>query len=93
MHAASAHRRKSRSAGTYVTSTSAPQPARSWRSPGPYPLATPQLEDTVTVAPGERVSVLVHATEAGAWAWHCHILNHAERADGMFGMVTALVVQ
>jgi FtsP/CotA-like multicopper oxidase with cupredoxin domain len=58
-----------------------------------YPLATPQLEDTVTVAPGERVSVLVHATEVGAWAWHCHVLNHAERADGMYGMVTALVVQ
>lgn len=58
-----------------------------------YPLATPQLEDTVAVAPGERVSVLVHATEAGTWAWHCHILTHAERADGMFGMVTALVVQ
>jgi FtsP/CotA-like multicopper oxidase with cupredoxin domain len=57
-----------------------------------YP-QTPHLEDTVTVAPGERVSVLVHATEPGTWAWHCHILNHAERADGMFGMVTALVVQ
>jgi manganese oxidase len=26
------------------------------------------------------------------WAWHCHILTHAERADGMFGMVTALIV-
>jgi len=58
-----------------------------------HPLATPQLEDTVTVAPGERVSVLIHATEAGTWAWHCHILNHAEREDGMFGMVTALVVK
>ena len=58
-----------------------------------YPVANPQLEDTVTVAPGERVSVLVHATEPGVWAWHCHILNHAEREDGMFGMVTALIVQ
>jgi FtsP/CotA-like multicopper oxidase with cupredoxin domain len=58
-----------------------------------YPLANPSMEDTVTVAPGERVSVLVHATEPGAWAWHCHILNHAEREDGMFGMVTALVVE
>ena len=58
-----------------------------------YPLAQPQLEDTVTVAPGERISVLVQATEPGVWAWHCHILTHAERADGMFGMVTALVVQ
>jgi FtsP/CotA-like multicopper oxidase with cupredoxin domain len=56
-----------------------------------YP-QTPHDEDTVLVAPGERVSVLVHATEAGTWAWHCHILTHAEREDGMFGMVTALVV-
>ncbi len=53
----------------------------------------PQPVDTVTVAPGERYSVLVHADEPGIWAWHCHILPHAEREDGMFGMVTALIVQ
>ena len=58
-----------------------------------YPLTNPETEDTVLVAPGQRVSVLVHATEKGTWAWHCHILTHAERSDGMFGMVTALVVQ
>jgi FtsP/CotA-like multicopper oxidase with cupredoxin domain len=58
-----------------------------------YPLANPEREDTVLVAPGERVTVLVHATEPGAWAWHCHILTHAEREDGMFGMVTALIVK
>jgi len=58
-----------------------------------YPLATPQLEDTVTVAPGERYTVLVHATEPGTWVWHCHILTHAENDQGMFGMVTALVVK
>src|SRR4051794_345084 len=58
-----------------------------------HPLAQPQAEDTVTVAPGERYTVLVHATEPGVWAWHCHILPHAERSDGMFGMVTALVVK
>lgn len=58
-----------------------------------FPLATPQLMDTVTVAPGERWSVLVRATEPGVWAWHCHILPHAEREDGMFGMVTAMVVE
>ena len=57
-----------------------------------YP-RTPVMEDTVLVAPGERVSVLIHATEPGVWAWHCHILNHAERSDGMFGMVTALIVE
>ncbi len=57
------------------------------------PLATPSMEDTVTVAPGERYTVLVHATEVGTWVWHCHILPHAENENGMFGMVTALVVQ
>ncbi len=29
----------------------------------------------------------------GVWAWHCHILNHAEGPTGMFGMVTALIVE
>jgi len=58
-----------------------------------YPLANPSSEDTVTVAPGERYTVLIHATEPGTWVWHCHILPHAENENGMFGMVTALVVQ
>ncbi|NIR37688.1 MAG: multicopper oxidase domain-containing protein, partial [Actinobacteria bacterium] len=44
------------------------------------------------VAPGERYTVLVHADEVGTWVWHCHILTHVEREEGMFGMVTALVV-
>lgn len=50
------------------------------------------LEDTVLVAPGERVDVVVEATERGTWAFHCHVLNHAEGPDGMFGMVTAVIV-
>jgi FtsP/CotA-like multicopper oxidase with cupredoxin domain len=50
-------------------------------------------KDTVMVAPGERVDVLVRATETGIWALHCHILNHAESENGMFGMVTALIVE
>ena len=54
---------------------------------------TPYPVDTVNVAPGERYSVLVHADQPGIWAWHCHILPHAEREDGMFGMVTAAIVQ
>jgi manganese oxidase len=48
--------------------------------------------DTVNVAPGQRIDALVECTEAGAWAFHCHILAHAESEMGMFGMVTALVV-
>lgn len=58
-----------------------------------WPLPQPRTEDTVLVAPGERVDVIVDATETGPWAFHCHILNHVEAADGMFGMVTALVVE
>ncbi len=61
-----------------------------------YPLPQPHLEDTVLVAPGERYTVLVKPTadQKGVWAFHCHILSHAEHEDGMmFGMVTALVVQ
>jgi FtsP/CotA-like multicopper oxidase with cupredoxin domain len=57
------------------------------------PLPQPYEADTIMVGPGERFSVLVHATEPGAWAWHCHILTHAESDKGMFGMVTAMVVQ
>ena len=58
-----------------------------------WTLPTPHLEDTVLVAPGERVDVIIDATELGTWAYHCHILTHAEGPDGMFGMVTALIVQ
>ena len=56
-------------------------------------LAQPYMADTVMVAPGERYDVLVRASEVGAWAFHCHILTHAEGAEGMFGMVTAMVVE
>jgi len=56
-------------------------------------LKKPYVADTIMVAPGERVDVLVKANQAGAWAFHCHILNHAEGPEGMFGMVTAMIVQ
>ncbi len=58
-----------------------------------HPLDHPYAADTVLVAPGERYTVLFNPTIAGTWVWHCHILNHVESADGMFGMVTALVVK
>ena len=57
------------------------------------PLQSPIPGDTFTVAPGERLTVLYTATDPGVWAWHCHILNHAEGPQGMFGMVTALIVE
>ena len=57
-----------------------------------YPLPAPFRCDTLNVAPGERWDAIVVADEPGVWAFHCHILNHAEGATGMFGMVTALIV-
>ena len=53
-------------------------PGRGHRSPSPRASAT-------------RCSCT--PTELGTWVWHCHILTHAENEHGMFGMVTALVVQ
>ena len=53
----------------------------------------PYEVDTLAVAPGQRFSVLVHADQVGTWAYHCHILTHAETEQGMFGMVTAFVVK
>ncbi len=69
------------------------------------PLPQPYAVDTLNVAPGERYTVLIHAEEqfldhsaepryagVGVWAFHCHILNHAARNDGRFGMVTTYLV-
>lgn len=58
-----------------------------------YPLDEPYTVDTLNVAPGERYSVLVEIDNPGVWVWHCHILNHVEREEGMFGMVTAVIVE
>src|SRR5689334_12317463 len=57
-----------------------------WAQPAPWKC------DTLNVAPGERWDVIVHCTNPGTWAFHCHILPHAESDHGMFGMVTALIV-
>lgn len=56
-------------------------------------LDSPYWADTLTVAPGERYSVLIEARDVGTWAWHCHVLTHVEGDDGMFGMVTAIIVK
>jgi FtsP/CotA-like multicopper oxidase with cupredoxin domain len=58
-----------------------------WDQPAPWKC------DTLNIAPGERWDVLVRATNPGTWAFHCHILPHAESPHGMYGMVTALIVQ
>jgi hypothetical protein len=47
-----------------------------------------------TTGVAHRLSeVIVDCTEAGVWAFHCHILSHAEGEHGMYGMVTALIVK
>jgi FtsP/CotA-like multicopper oxidase with cupredoxin domain len=58
-----------------------------------FALDSPYREDTLWVAPGERYSVLVKAEEVGTWAFHCHIVSHAESDQGLTGMVTALIVK
>jgi FtsP/CotA-like multicopper oxidase with cupredoxin domain len=58
-----------------------------------WPLSNPWKCDTLNIAPGERWDVVVNCNNPGTWAFHCHILPHAESDHGMFGMVTALVVQ
>ncbi len=57
------------------------------------PLDQPYWADTVNIAPGERYTVLINADTPGTWVWHCHILSHVEREDGVFGMLTAMIVQ
>jgi FtsP/CotA-like multicopper oxidase with cupredoxin domain len=58
-----------------------------------YPLGGAAFDcDTLGVNPGERFDVNIVADRLGIWAFHCHILPHVEGLDGMFGMVTTLIV-
>jgi FtsP/CotA-like multicopper oxidase with cupredoxin domain len=58
-----------------------------------YPLGTAAFDcDTLGVNPGERYDVLVTAERPGLWAFHCHVLPHAEASSGMFGMVNTFIV-
>ncbi len=57
------------------------------------PLGTAEFGcDTLGVNPGERYDVTITAERLGIWAYHCHILPHVEGLNGMFGMVTTLIV-
>lgn len=58
-----------------------------------YILPAPFKCDTLNIAPGERWDAIVECNNPGVWAFHCHILTHAEGPHGMFGMVTALIVE
>jgi FtsP/CotA-like multicopper oxidase with cupredoxin domain len=58
-----------------------------------YPLGSAAFDcDTLGVNPGERYDAVVTVDRPGVWAFHCHILPHAEAASGMFGMVNTLIV-
>ena len=58
-----------------------------------YPLEHTFLLDTLDISPGQRKDVLIECEEPGVWAFHCHVLGHAESPRGMFGMVTALIIE
>jgi manganese oxidase len=58
-----------------------------------WPQPAPWKCDTLNIAPGERWDVIVNCNNPGVWAFHCHILPHAESEHGMLGMVTALIVE
>ena len=58
-----------------------------------WPQPAPWKCDTLNIAPGERWDVIVNCNNPGTWAFHCHILPHAESEHGMYGMVTALIVK
>ncbi len=56
------------------------------------PLNYRDIEDTVLVAPGQRVDVVVKAdAKPGTWLVHCHVMDHVEDANGMpSGLITAI---
>ena len=68
-----------------------PAARRSPRTGGRCRLRTSRTPSSSRRASGS--TLLVEATEVGVWAFHCHILTHAEGPDGMFGMVTAMIVE
>ncbi len=49
------------------------------------PMATQPRKHVVNVGPGRTYSVDISATEAGEWAFHCHLMYHM--ASGMFRKV------
>jgi len=58
-----------------------------------HPLGSAAFEcDTLGVNPGERFDAVIKADRPGVWAFHCHVLPHVEGPNGMFGMVTTLIV-
>src|SRR5580692_5752701 len=50
------------------------------------------VEDTVLVAPGQRIDVAIDSNATpGTWLIHCHVVDHIEDANGMpAGLITAI---
>ncbi len=55
-------------------------------------LPAPPYRDTLDLAPGQRLDVIVECREPGAWAIS-QIPTNVESARGMFGMVMALMIK
>ena len=55
-----------------ISRNGAPTPHREW-------------QDTVLMAPRERVEIAFVADNPGDWMFHCHILEH--QAAGMMGLI------
>src|SRR3546814_15906041 len=49
------------------------------------PTAHREWQDTVLMAPRERVEIAFAADNPGDWMFHCHILEH--QAAGMMGVI------
>ena len=56
------------------------------------PVGYNDVEDTVLIAPGQRVDVAINANaKPGTWLIHCHVMDHIEDASGMpSGLITAI---
>jgi ZIP family zinc transporter len=56
------------------------------------PVETRDVEDTVALAPGQRLDVVVTANQQpGTWLVHCHVMDHIEGPNGMAGgLITAI---
>jgi zinc transporter, ZIP family len=56
------------------------------------PVEYRDVEDTVLIAPGQRVDVVIRAdAKPGTWLIHCHVMDHIEDSTGMpAGLITAI---
>lgn len=58
------------------------------------PLPQPVQQNTLDLLPGDTYDILVHLTEPGTWAFHCHVLSHVEDAQGdMTGLIQVIQVE